>query len=116
MQRTGMSSNTGLIDVDESLYDVPVLFSDHSSASQAEISIKPCMPQSASIRLDTNLDESIALLLADGFDAQTGRVSMSADHRDRIARLPLLPNGKGNDCRGIPGENVFAARNTAGRP
>ena len=68
------------------------------------------MPQSASIGLYPNLYETLALLLAHRFDPQTWRVGMGADHRNRVARLPLLANGESHKGRAIASQIVLAAR------
>jgi hypothetical protein len=46
----------------------PIGISDHRSSGYPEVSIKPGVPQSPSIGLDTNLDKALTLLLTDGFD------------------------------------------------
>lgn len=45
------------------------------------------MPETASIGLDANLQESLAPLFRDGLNSQARRVGVSTNHRDRIARL-----------------------------
>ena len=104
---------TGLVDMNEALYDVTILSTKYA-ACKTKISVEPSVPQPATIGLDPDLYETIALLFAHRLDAETGRVGVSTDHRDGIARLPFLANRKGNHCRAIPRQVVLAAWDTGG--
>ena len=48
--------------------------------------------------------------MADGLDAEAGRVGMGSDHADGVAGLPLGAHGEGNDGGAVAGYVVLAAR------
>lgn len=45
------------------------------------------MPDTTSVGLDADLDESFPALVAHGLNPQHGRVRVGTDHRDRVSRL-----------------------------
>ena len=98
------------VQLDQLGHDFSAFASDHHTTSNAEVSIEPGVPQTASICLNANLNKAITGLLAHGFDAETGRVGVGANHRDWVSRLPCRTDSKGNDGGGIAGKVVFAAR------
>jgi hypothetical protein len=102
--------------MDQSLKYSSILFPNHDTSSDPEVSIEPSMPEASAVGLHADLNEAIALFLADRFDAETWRVGVSTDHGYSIARLPLLANRECHDCRAISRQIVFSTRDAFGRP
>jgi hypothetical protein len=85
------------------------------------------VPNTTAIALNTDLDEALAPLIADGLDPQDGGVSVSTDHGDGVAgllyvsrsmfhgslrvytNLPLLSNCESNESGGVASKIILAS-------
>jgi hypothetical protein len=52
-----------------------------------EFSKRTCVPDASTIRLNTDLNKTLSTLVANWLHSQNGRVCVSTDHGDGIARL-----------------------------
>jgi hypothetical protein len=55
------------------------------------------MPDPPAIRLDADLEEARVGLLANGLEAERGRVGVCADHGDGVSGFPFCADGEGDD-------------------
>lgn len=74
------------------------------------------MPKTTAISLARNLEKAIALPLRHRFDAEARRISVGTNHGNRVARLPFVADGEGDDGGAIAGEVVFASWMNSGGP
>lgn len=95
-------TNQRLIDLDELLNKVAVL-TDEKTASETEIPVEPRVPDTASICLDTDLQEADLLPLGNGLDAEAWGVCVCANDGNGISRSPLAANSEGNNGGAVPG-------------
>lgn len=113
----GRDSDEGAVDLDETGDNgIRVLFADEDATGDAQVAIEPRVPDATAIGLDADLQEAVGRLLADGLDAQAGRVGVGADHADWVSGLPLGTDGEGNDGRAVAGHIVLAAGLDGGEP
>ena len=89
---------------------------DYNPPSNAQIAIKPGVPQTPSIALHAELQKPITRLLRHRLDTQTARVGVCSDHSNRISRLPFLANAECDDGRAISCEVVLSAWLEGGGP
>jgi hypothetical protein len=101
-----IGGRTWSVNLDQFLLNASICGTHHDTASNTQITVKPCkvgklaawyhinsvccitsMPNAASIRFNADLKESLALLFANRLDPQNGRVRVRSDHGDRVARL-----------------------------
>ena len=85
--------------------------SDYNPASNAKISVPPCLVEGTSILRNAKLDVAIVIgFVARWFESSGERVDVTSDHSHAIARLVGLPHRKANDGAAIASNEVFAAR------
>ena len=84
--------------------------------SQTQIAIEPGRPDSASVRLHTQLAISVGLDLRDRLQTKIGRIGVCRDDRIPVSRLVLSSNRDGNDTRFVASEKVLPHRLDAFSP
>ena len=100
----------GLVHLDELLDKgaLPLALPDQHAAGHAQIAIEPAVPNAAAVRLDADLQVAVRRALADGLDAETGRVGVGADHTDGVSGLPEGADGEGHDRGAVARQVVLA--------
>ena len=109
-----------LIDLDQLLHKVGFAaltpLANQDTTGNAQVPIKPAMPDAAAVRLDADLQVPVGGALADGLDSEAGRIGMRADHADGVTRLPALADGEGDDRRSVACQIVLPAGLNRGCP
>lgn len=118
----GKSGNPedGPIDLDKLGYESAVLLRDDHSASNGEVTIKPRMPDSASIGLYANLEIALGRTLGDGSNLdklvsavlardfidthlEVRAIDVSGDNAETSSMFPFLRKSECNQGRLVPG-------------
>jgi hypothetical protein len=95
------------INLDQSVLEGAVLVSNHYTSSNTQISIKPGVPDTTTVQLNTNFKVSSLFFLRDRLNLQTRGVGMGTNDGNTVSRLVLFTNGKSNHGATITSKVVF---------